>query len=57
MSVVEELTDYIVDLSFAKLPAEVIETTKKQILDTLGCAVAGTSHRAIEPVANLIKEM
>ena len=56
MSVIEELTDYIVDLSFAKLPAEVIETTKKQILDTLGCAVAGTSHRAIEPVANLIKE-
>ncbi len=56
MSVVDDLADYVIHLNFDRLPGEVIEPTKKQILDTLGCAVAGTSHTAIEPVANLIKE-
>jgi len=56
VSVVEDLTDYVVGLDFDKLPVEVIEPTKKQILDTLGCAVAGTTHGAIEPVANLIQD-
>lgn len=56
MSIIGELSKYVADLDFSKLPKEVLEPTKKQILDTLGCAIAGTSYAAIESTANLYKE-
>lgn len=55
MTIAGEFSKYVVELSFAELPKEILEPTKKQILDTLGCAIAGTSHEVIEPVADLYK--
>ena len=56
MSVVEALTQHVVDLNFNNLPKEVIEPTKKQILDTLACCVGSSFYKHIEQVANLYKE-
>ncbi|MDO8568879.1 MAG: MmgE/PrpD family protein [Dehalococcoidales bacterium] len=56
MSVVTSFSEYVVGTSFKTLPREAIEPTKKQILDTLGCAAAGASHQVVEPVADLFKE-
>ena len=41
MSITKELTDFVVRVSFDELPEKVVHQTKKVILDTLGCAIAG----------------
>lgn len=52
----ETLVDHLVDTNWEDLPARVIEDTKKNILDTLGCIVAGSSAAACGDVAGLVKE-
>ncbi len=43
MSILDKLTTYLVETDYSALPPEVIEATRKQILDTLGVIVAGTT--------------
>jgi 2-methylcitrate dehydratase PrpD len=43
VSILEKLTDYLVQTDYRSLPPEVVEITRKQILDTLGVTVAGTA--------------
>jgi 2-methylcitrate dehydratase PrpD len=43
MSVLNELTAYLVETDYEDLPCEVVEATRKQILDTIGVIVAGTT--------------
>ena len=52
----ETLVDHLVHTSWEDLPAEAIEGTKKNILDTLGCVIAGSSATACDEVASLVKE-
>lgn len=59
MTVMEALTKYVVGTAYDTLPADVIETTKKQILDTLGTAVGGstcTISNELNDLVNLTKE-
>jgi len=37
------IADYLVRMRFADLPARVVGAVKESILDTIGCAIAGTS--------------
>src|SRR5580700_7128587 len=40
-SVAEMLADFAVKLRYEDLPSEVVRTTKRTILDTIGCAIGG----------------
>ena len=52
----ETLVSHLVDTSWEDLPAEAIEDTKKNILDTIACVIAGSSAAACDEVAGLVKE-
>src|SRR4030088_1139402 len=40
-SVAERLADYAAKLRYEDLPADVVRTVKRTILDTIGCAIGG----------------
>lgn len=50
------LAKHVVATQFNAIPAEVVELTKKDILDTLGVTVAGSSFPGTEPLLELIRE-
>ena len=56
-SVAEALADFAVTLRYEDLPGDVVRTTKRTILDTLGCAIgghdAGPSRIAIKLAAGV----
>ena len=56
MSAISMLMQNIEETSFGTLPAEVVEATKKQILDTLGVVVAGTMSGNVRQVVELVKD-
>lgn len=56
MRIVDQLVDYITGISFEDLPPYAIEASKKQVLDTLACTLAGSTYDAIERTANLYKD-
>lgn len=43
-TIIEQLADFTVGSDFAELPAEVVEESKRLLLDSIGCALAGTEH-------------
>ncbi len=52
----ETLVDHLVETAWEDLSAEAIEGTKKNILDTLGCIIAGSTAAACNEVTGLVKE-
>ncbi len=56
MDVVFPLADNIVNAKYEGLPPEVIDLTKKDILDVLGTATAGSAAPGAEEVGGLIKQ-
>ncbi|MBI2831986.1 MAG: MmgE/PrpD family protein [Chloroflexi bacterium] len=55
MAVTEVLASHMLGFRYEDLPQQAIEVTKKTILDTLACAVAGSTAIVIEPLAELVK--
>ena len=51
-----DLARFAATIDTAKLDAGVIKAVKTNILDTLSCALAGSSAKAIDEVAGLVKE-
>jgi 2-methylcitrate dehydratase PrpD len=43
-TIIQQLASFATDTSFEALPGPVIEESKRLILDSLGCALAGTDH-------------
>jgi len=43
VNILNRLTAYLTETDFASLPADVVEITRKQVLDTLAATVAGTT--------------
>jgi 2-methylcitrate dehydratase PrpD len=59
MSILEKLAAYLFETNYRSLPPEVIEATRKQILDTLGVAVAGSACSIageMSKLADMVKE-
>ncbi len=59
MSILEKLTAYLAETDYDSLPQEVIEATRKQILDTLGVTAAGSAcsiDGEMTRLADMIKE-
>ena len=48
---------FLYELSLSKLPAGVVHTAKRHILDTLGVAVRGQSHPNVKSMAESIAEL
>jgi 2-methylcitrate dehydratase PrpD len=46
----------VVDTSFDRLPASAVEASKNDILDTLGCIIAGSTAAAAEEVVSLVDD-
>lgn len=56
MRAIDLFTKNVVQTNYDTLPSDVIEPTKKGILDTVGVIIAGARSGNIEPIVNLIKE-
>jgi 2-methylcitrate dehydratase PrpD len=54
MDATKVLADNFVKIKYQDLPAEVIEHTKKQVLDILGVALGGSSKAGIRELAEII---
>jgi len=59
MTHTEVLSKFVVETGFNDLPEDVITMTKKSVLDTLGCGIAGFSleKESLEPVLKLVKDL
>jgi 2-methylcitrate dehydratase PrpD len=56
MKVEQKIVDVIVKTRFEKLPENVIEATKKSIIDTLATTIAGRKAQGCETIVQLVKE-
>jgi len=56
-SVTRELADYVAGERFKRLPQEVVESTKRLILDDVGCAFGGYSTREGKILIDFAKEL
>jgi 2-methylcitrate dehydratase PrpD len=54
LDAIYKLLDYGAPLSYRMLPARVTEIVKERVLDTLGCAIAGSSADGCRKLANII---
>jgi 2-methylcitrate dehydratase PrpD len=43
MNILDKLTDYLIETKYESLPKDVVEATRRQILDTLGVTAAGST--------------
>ncbi|HSW20919.1 MAG TPA: MmgE/PrpD family protein, partial [Ramlibacter sp.] len=43
-TIIEKLADFAAGADISRLPAEVVDECKRDVLDTLGCALAGIDH-------------
>jgi len=43
-TIVQQLADFATGVDFAELPVAVVEESKRILLDSIGCALAGTEH-------------
>lgn len=57
MGVAGELAKYARDLTFQDLPPDVVQQTKRLVVDTLGCAIGGYASEAIRIIQEVIKEL
>jgi 2-methylcitrate dehydratase PrpD len=55
-TIVERLVTYISETNYDVLPKDVIEETKKFILDTLGVGLAGAREPGCKEVVDLVKK-
>jgi 2-methylcitrate dehydratase PrpD len=58
MSVLDKITGYLVETDYEALPADVVEVTKKQVLDTLAAMVGGSTcsiSGELEEMVDLVK--
>jgi 2-methylcitrate dehydratase PrpD len=51
----EVMTSFIVNTQYDDLPSEVVDHTKKLILDTIGITIVGSSQEAIPEIVDLVK--
>ena len=56
MSVAQELAKYVIDSNFQDLPSDVVEKTKRFLLDTLGCAIGGYGSDTSRIIQEVIKQ-
>jgi len=57
LGVTEKLARMTIETEFASLPAEVVDSAKLRILDTLAVMVAGSRHRSAQISLNVAKHM
>jgi 2-methylcitrate dehydratase len=57
MSIARKLAQYVINLRFQDLPSDVINQTRRVVLDTLGCAIGGYDSEASMSIQELIKEL
>ncbi|RZL91575.1 MAG: MmgE/PrpD family protein [Variovorax sp.] len=43
-TIIEQLADFAANADFAKLPSKVVDECKRDVLDSIGCALAGIDH-------------
>jgi 2-methylcitrate dehydratase PrpD len=53
---VQAVAHFATSIEAARLPDQVIDAVKTNILDTLSCALAGSSAAAIEEISGLVRE-
>ena len=56
MDVIYTLAQTVADISYDKLPTDVVEVTKKQILDSLAVALAGSTSPGIGELVEIVKD-
>ncbi|MBI2831556.1 MAG: MmgE/PrpD family protein [Chloroflexi bacterium] len=55
LTAMQAITNYVGNLKYEALPEQTVEITKRSILDTLACAIAGSSFFGGEQLVNLAR--
>lgn len=55
MRIIETITDYLFETNFANLPANVVEITRNQVLDTLAATVGGSTCEIDGEISRLVR--
>lgn len=53
----DRLVKWAADLKYNDIPDDVVQRTKDFFLDTLGCAIAGSSHPAVSAMVRFAAQM
>jgi len=56
MNTEQTLVQYIMEMKYEHFPSEVIHSTKKHIMDTLGVAIAGSKYSVSSTIVNQVKQ-
>ena len=56
MNALSMFTKNMVEVNYDALPADVVEATKKQVLDTIGVTIAGSMSTNIRQLADIVKD-
>lgn len=54
MDAAYSLAKYLADISYDDLPADIVEHTKKQVLDILGVALGGSAQPGVKELAEIV---
>jgi 2-methylcitrate dehydratase PrpD len=57
MGATERIASFIVETSYDQIPREAVNAAKRNILDCLGCALAGSSQLSAEIVTKYVREL
>ena len=57
MTVTQDLAAYIVNTNYADLPKPVVEKAKIAIMDSIGCALAGSQSAIGRPIVDIAIEL
>src|ERR1700761_8336032 len=56
-TVIERIGDYVADLKYEDLPGEVVDYTRRILLDTLACAYGGLENDPSRMVLNTVRDL
>ena len=56
-TIVEQLSTYVADMRYEDIPAEVVQQTKRLLIDTIGCALGGYRSPTYEIAQSIAAEV
>jgi 2-methylcitrate dehydratase PrpD len=56
MDAIKTFAKHVIDVRYETLPPEVVETTKKQVMNTLAVAIAGSAAQAVGELVEIYRD-
>ena len=56
MDCTEKIAEFVAGTAFEAIPSQVVEAARTAIIDTIGCALAGSQEKSAQICAELARE-